>query len=140
MRRRARWALARLLAVSLFWAALAATTPELAWLRGFERASGIESPTLHGNASADAGRALYQKYCAACHGLRGRGDGPAAVELHPPPADLLLHAPQHSDGELFYYIARGVPETAMPAWRGVLSERERWHLVHYVHELGAGRP
>jgi len=136
----ARWTLARLLAASVLAGAIPVTTPDLAWRKGFESASGIESPTPHSDASADAGRALYQVHCVACHGARGRGDGPAGAGLHPPPADLLLHAPQHTDGELFYYIARGIPGTAITAWRGALSESERWHLVHYVHELGAGRP
>jgi len=34
------------------------------------------------------GRALYNGSCASCHGLDGRGDGPAAAALRPPPADL----------------------------------------------------
>lgn len=140
MNRAARRTLARLLAASVLAAAIPMTTPDLSWRKGFESASGIESPTLHSNTSAAAGRGLYQVHCVACHGPRGRGDGPAGALLHPPPADLLLHAPQHTDGELFYYIARGIPGTAMPAWRAVLSEGERWQLVHYVHELGAGRP
>lgn len=35
-----------------------------------------------------SGRALYADYCAACHGDGGRGDGPAAAGLTPPPVDL----------------------------------------------------
>ncbi|MCC6304043.1 MAG: cytochrome c [Rhodobacteraceae bacterium] len=35
-----------------------------------------------------AGRGLYAEYCAACHGPRGRGDGPAAAGLAVRPADL----------------------------------------------------
>ena len=31
---------------------------------------------------------LYVRYCASCHGLAGRGDGPAAAALVPPPTDL----------------------------------------------------
>jgi len=34
------------------------------------------------------GRALYDATCASCHGVDGRGDGPAAAALWPPPADL----------------------------------------------------
>lgn len=34
------------------------------------------------------GAALYQTHCASCHGAQGRGDGPAATSLSPPPADL----------------------------------------------------
>ncbi|MGB3314387.1 MAG: cytochrome c [Albidovulum sp.] len=35
-----------------------------------------------------SGRALYMDYCASCHGLEGRGDGPAAAGLGKAPADL----------------------------------------------------
>lgn len=30
----------------------------------------------------------YLHYCASCHGVEGRGDGPAAGALTPPPTDL----------------------------------------------------
>src|SRR5207249_3010598 len=32
----------------------------------------------------DAGRQRYVTYCAPCHGLSGRGDGPVAREFEPP--------------------------------------------------------
>ena len=35
-----------------------------------------------------AGRALFNDYCAACHGAEARGNGPAAADLDSPPADL----------------------------------------------------
>ena len=31
---------------------------------------------------------LYVRHCASCHGLAGRGDGPAAEALVPRPSDL----------------------------------------------------
>jgi putative copper resistance protein D len=76
----------------------------------------------------------------ACHGERGRGDGLAGVGLDPPPADLLLHVPEHSDGELYYFITVGFPGSAMPSWRSVLSDTARWELVHYLRVLAAGAP
>jgi hypothetical protein len=34
------------------------------------------------------GEVLYRLYCASCHGVTGRGDGPLAASLRKPPADL----------------------------------------------------
>ena len=39
-------------------------------------------------ASAERGKALFSEYCASCHGVSGKGDGPAAPALKIPPADL----------------------------------------------------
>jgi mono/diheme cytochrome c family protein len=33
------------------------------------------------------GRRSYRKYCVQCHGYNGRGDGPSARALEPPPRD-----------------------------------------------------
>lgn len=41
-------------------------------------------------ASAMTGRELYVAYCASCHGLEGRGDGPAAEAMRMRPTDLTL--------------------------------------------------
>src|SRR5713226_6567061 len=46
------------------------------------------------------GKAVYQANCAVCHGIVGRGDGPAAFTLVPRPVNLQLHVPQHAVGEL----------------------------------------
>ena len=40
----------------------------------------------------DSGPAMFQAYCAACHGVRGEGNGPAAAALKNPPANLRLLA------------------------------------------------
>lgn len=98
------------------------------------------SPIARTAEAVAAGRSLYRERCQPCHGERGRGDGPLAAPLVPHPADLLLHVPQHTDGELFYYVTAGIPGSAMPAWRHALGERERWQLVHYLRALADGSP
>ncbi|MGB8892921.1 MAG: cytochrome c [Pseudolabrys sp.] len=40
----------------------------------------------------DAGRREYQANCAACHGIDGKGNGPASDELKTHPADLTMLA------------------------------------------------
>jgi mono/diheme cytochrome c family protein len=39
-------------------------------------------------ASSERGKELFSEYCASCHGVSGKGNGPAASALKIPPADL----------------------------------------------------
>jgi len=41
------------------------------------------------------GRGMFQSYCAPCHGITGKGDGPAAPALTPKPANLTEFAKRH---------------------------------------------
>jgi mono/diheme cytochrome c family protein len=38
--------------------------------------------------SPASGSEMYKAYCASCHGLEGKGNGPAAEALKVPPTDL----------------------------------------------------
>ena len=38
--------------------------------------------------SPASGKEMYQEYCASCHGMDGKGAGPAAPALKTPPTDL----------------------------------------------------
>ena len=87
------------------------------------------------------GQRLFQGHCTTCHGVGGHGDGPAAAELHPKPADLTAaHVDDHTDGTLFWWLSNGIPGTAMPAWEEQLSEPERWAMIHYIRSLRSARP
>ena len=37
-----------------------------------------------------SGEILYKRYCASCHGVTGKGDGPVAASLRRPPSDLTM--------------------------------------------------
>jgi mono/diheme cytochrome c family protein len=90
------------------------------------------------------GKRLYDKQCAACHGITGHGDGEAAYLLYPKPRDFVTAKYRlvstwervPTDEDLFRTISRGMPGSAMPSW-GHLSEEERWGLVHYVKSFAA---
>lgn len=45
-----------------------------------------------------SGKAMFDSYCAACHGTGAKGDGPAASELKTPPTNLTLLA-KNNHGE-----------------------------------------
>lgn len=47
----------------------------------------IEHTTVK-STSAASGVEMYKTYCAVCHGVEGKGDGPAASALKARPADL----------------------------------------------------
>ncbi len=91
-------------------------------------------------ADASAGKVIYEKKCALCHGTEGKGDGPGAVHLIPKPRDFTrgvykirttASGEPPTDQDLFRTITDGMPGSAMPAWK-VLSEKDRWHLVAYL--------
>ncbi len=98
-----------------------------------------QNPVPDSEAARSAGAETYRERCAVCHGVGGRGDGPAAFTLNPRPVDLTVHVPQHAPGEVHYWITNGIPGTAMPAWGEELTETERWEIVRFLDALAAGR-
>jgi mono/diheme cytochrome c family protein len=80
------------------------------------------------------GKQLYEEAgCASCHGVSGRGDGPAGRGLRPRPADFRVHMTAgHTDRQLFDWISDGVEGTAMTGFKDRLSVDDRWHLVNYI--------
>ncbi len=89
--------------------------------------------------SIDAGRRTFQENCVICHGSRALGDGPQAFTLNPKPFNLQVHAPLHPTGEVAYWIANGVANTGMPAWRDKLTDEQRWQIIRYLDALAAKR-
>jgi len=48
------------------------------------------------------------------------------------PTDLAAHASGHRVGELFWWIAHGIPGTPMPGFTPRLSDAEIWDLVQFL--------
>ena len=82
------------------------------------------------------GAKVYVDTCLACHGETGLGDGPAGVGLDPPPAELVVHVPLHSDADIFGFVNEGIPRTAMAALGERLTDNEIWHVVNYIRTFG----
>ena len=95
----------------------------------------LRNPWPPTQASVSAGTALYATACASCHGDTGRGDGVAASALNPPPSDLAVHVPLHTDSELYDFIANGIDGTAMVARSDDLSAEETWHIINYIRTI-----
>ena len=81
----------------------------------------------------------FATHCAVCHGASGRGDGPAAKGLTPPPADLTDAARQDqlSVFGLYNTITLGIKGTGMTGFPA-LSEAQRWTLAFHVSTLAGG--
>ncbi|WP_406693607.1 redoxin domain-containing protein [Singulisphaera sp. Ch08] len=85
------------------------------------------------------GRLTYQVHCTRCHGPEGRGDGPDAAVLRPPPRDFAARPWTHGETTeaIRTVILQGIPGTAMTGWSHLLSSQELDAVVDYVRSLGA---
>ena len=84
-----------------------------------------------------AGRAIYEKSCASCHGLRGLGDGPAAMSLNPKPPAIgrAEEMRERSPALLYRIMSVGVAGTPMPGFAAQLASDQRWNVVSYLTSL-----
>ena len=87
---------------------------------------------------AASGKQTYMQYCASCHGVDARGNGPAAFVLKTPPPDLTTLARRH-DGKFPYeyvsdvlrfgtrIVAHGSSD--MPIWGPIFASMDNYDLV-----------
>ena len=75
-----------------------------------------------------AGRKLYDRHCAHCHGVAGangrKGPGLRVPEFQ-----------SASDGAMFWVITNGNVRSGMPVW-SKLPEAQRWQMTAYLRSLG----
>jgi mono/diheme cytochrome c family protein len=79
-------------------------------------------------APANSGREMYRTYCAACHGVTGKGDGPAAAALKAPPPDLTTLARRNGGRFPAVRVYQSIEGSAMIAAHGS-SEMPVWGTV-----------
>lgn len=85
-----------------------------------------------------AGRELYLRNCASCHGWEGAGDGSIASNsrIHPRNLKRPWEYRQGSDSESVYRsIRQGVRGTVMTPWEGRMNELEMRQVAAYVCSL-----
>ena len=98
----------------------------------------IKNPVASTPASITAGAAGYKKYCAFCHGVTGKGDGPLAPKDADPP-DLTDAAWDHgsTDGEIFALMQNGAgTDSKMVAFKGKMPDQDMWHIINFLRSLG----
>lgn len=95
------------------------------------RAAARKNPVATNETSIALGKNVYERHCLACHGKKGKGDGPASAHLETHPGDLAdPKLWEQSDGALLWKITEG--HTPMPTFKLITSDEERWPLVNYV--------
>ncbi len=88
------------------------------------------------------GQEIFERNCAYCHGISGKGDGPAAANLPVKPKNLTLTGTQEKSGEeLTRIITKGIRSEEldywpMPSWGGQITPQEIREVVQYLRYLG----
>jgi mono/diheme cytochrome c family protein len=102
-------------------------------------AAALKNPVAADATSIAAGKQIYDKQCAGCHGDTGKGDGAMGEELNPKPANLTDADWKHgsSDGEIFVVIRDGIKNTGMKPYARKLTTHQLWDAVNYVRSLAA---
>ncbi|TSE07390.1 c-type cytochrome [Aquimarina algiphila] len=84
----------------------------------------------------DAGKELYNIYCAICHGEKGDGKGTLVKR------EKILGVPSYDDvgraiteGSIYHVMYYGI--NSMGSYASQTSEHERWQIVQYVQKLKA---
>ncbi|MFN0084747.1 MAG: c-type cytochrome [Blastocatellia bacterium] len=108
--------------------------------RGNAEARKLKNPEPAAAESVEAGKKLYQRFCASCHGPQGKGDGSLAL-AGGTPSDLTDESWDFgsTDGEIFIAIRDGV-STDMLAYKEKMTEKQIWQTVHYLRSIGPKPP
>jgi cbb3-type cytochrome c oxidase subunit III len=119
------------LIVTIMWLAIQAQEP-----RRNPEAQKLKNPEPRTDESVEAGKKLYQRFCASCHGPQGKGDGGLAL-AGGTPSDLTDENWDYgsTDGEIFVAIRDGV-SADMLAYKEKLTEKQIWQIVNYIRSIG----
>lgn len=102
------------------------------------------NPVYSSEITLQAGQKLYENAkplaCKLCHGEQGNGKGDPDFESTPPARNFTCAPTMNalSDGQLFWVIRNGSPNTSMPAFSD-LSEEHVWTLVYYLRSFSKSK-
>ncbi len=99
-------------------------------------AAKVKNPVSISAESIAAGKPVYTRYCAVCHGVTAEGG--SGSDISPPAPDLTDREWKHgsTDGEIFYVIKNGVPpELNMEPWGDRIKDPDIWNVVNYLRSL-----
>ena len=99
----------------------------------------LNSPPIQGTMDQfDAGKNIFNLYCAQCHGESGQGDGPASVNapcgyINPEPANFTESGSDFTlYGRYVWKVKEGVETTNMPPWKWALADDEIYEVIFYI--------
>jgi mono/diheme cytochrome c family protein len=84
-----------------------------------------------------SGAEIYKAMCAQCHGQLSGKPSVLGAGFYPPAPQLPGHAITYSDAEVFWIIKHGIRNTAMPAWRNLLSDDDIKNVAAFVKQLNS---
>lgn len=103
-------------------------------IRHSDELKGMVNPVPRTAATMEEGKVLYNRFCGACHGDKGTGNG--TVSKHDainPTAYNAGALAEYTPGELYYVIMHG--KGVMGSYASQLEAEDRWKVIHYVESL-----
>jgi mono/diheme cytochrome c family protein len=101
----------------------------------------LKNPLTATEENIEAGRTLFNRNCASCHGEDGSAKTNVAGAMKVKPADLIGHAMHGiTDGEIYWVIANGIKTSGMPAFSAKTRPNEQWQMALYVKHLMGEHP
>src|SRR5262245_13032406 len=101
----------------------------------------LKNPLTATEANIEAGRGLFTRSCASCHGEDGKAKTDVAKTMKAKPADLTGHGMHGiTDGEIYWVITNGIKASGMPALKEKTKSEERWQMTLYVKHLMGEHP
>lgn len=96
----------------------------------------LKNPIRYTKQNEEAGKVLYDIYCAVCHGEKGDGKGILVKR------EKILGVPSYDDvgraiteGSIYQVMYYGL--NSMGSYAAQTNEHERWQIVQYVEKLKA---
>lgn len=92
------------------------------------------NPVESNEKSLKLGKKIYSSMCWTCHGVDGKGEGPAGVSLNPKPADFTnLKFQNQTDGAIYWKLTTG--KGTMISYESTLTEQQLWSVTNYLRTL-----
>ncbi len=93
-------------------------------------------PYASSDAAIVAGSKLYVQHCAMCHGLADSEPTTLARGLYIRPPQFTKHGVDDDpEGETYWKIEHGIRFSAMPSYKGTLTEEQIWQLTYFMKNL-----